>query len=165
MENQHPPMSSWGRRILSDGFKIRWYPVIGFCQFLSDVFRLFTQFHAEIRPTNSLISDRIYYAGNDRIRLIWFGRLRYDPWLSVARKSPDSSPLNWTWFPDKSPPITAIGTCRNLSESVNSGHRLLPFPITKIRPESATCDHRMTPASHVNYYHSRNDVKRSNSVG
>ena len=158
-------MSSWGRRILSDGFKIRWYPVIGFCQFLSDVFRLFTKFHAEIRPTNSLISDRIYYAGNDRIRLIWFGRLRYDPWLSVARKSPESTPLNWTWFPDKSPPITVIGMCRNLSESTNSGHQLLPFPIKKIRSESATYDHRMTPASHVNDCHSRNDIKRSNSFG
>ena len=92
--NEASPRSNWVRRILSDGFKIRCYTVIGSGQLLSDVFRLFPLFFIEIRIPNLLSSGRIYKIGNDGIRSIRSVHIRRDPGLSGVRKSSEFAALN-----------------------------------------------------------------------
>ncbi len=71
------PRSTLSGQILTDGFKIWRYTMIGFGQLLSGVFRfgLFTLFSFEIRLSDLLSSDWIYIIGNDNI---WSSFFRFD---------------------------------------------------------------------------------------
>jgi hypothetical protein len=88
--------SNWIRRILSDGFKIRCYMMIGFDQLLFGVFRLCTLFSSDIRSSNLLNPDQIYVARNGKIRSIRSVCIQCDSGAFYVRKTSEYVVLNDT---------------------------------------------------------------------
>jgi hypothetical protein len=143
------PRSNWVRRILSDGFQIRYYTMIGFDRYLPDVFRLFTLFSSDIRSSDLLNPDKIYVAGNSKIRSIRSVSIRCDSAASDVRKTSGYVVINETWFRDKTLSISSVGSDRIIQEWTSSSHRILSYLPTYIRPESFTCIYRIRPETPV----------------
>jgi hypothetical protein len=117
--------------------------MIGFDRYLPGVFRLFTLFSSDIRSSDLLNPDKIYVAGNSKIRSIRSVSIRCDSAASNVRKTSGYAVMNDKWFRDKTLSISSVGSDRIIQERTSSSQRTLSHLPTYNRPHSLTSIYRI----------------------